>query len=435
MEPSGDPSALRTREQDLRRRMATLSAQLYATAGTSSALREPAVIRSTPDLEFSLRRSQEEYVQILDLIRRDDKEYAETIAPTIPDLGDVSQRLAPSEAFVEYLVTESVTLAVVVTSENSQVLILDIAREPLADLVRFARGAIERRRTGSEADLWVAPLRRLYAELVQPIESEGLLEGKTRLIIVPHAELYYLPFQALITAPDRVEFMVERWAIGYAPSAAVWTHLSDRPAGRRGGLLAMAPRPTILPGSRQEVKAVSDLMGDQVLTLIGEQATEQIFRDTAGNYGVLHLATYGSLNRTNPLFSWLDLAPGASNDGRLEVHEVYGIRLHARLVVLSACETALGTGSQTNAPSGDDWVGLTRAFLTAGADNVVASLWRVEDLATAELMQRFYVRLGEGISFSDALADAQRALLEDPDTEHPFYWAGFSLVGETRGSL
>jgi CHAT domain-containing protein len=434
-DPSGDPSALRTQEQDLRRRMITLSAQLYASAGAATALREPAVTLSTPDLGSALRSTQEEYSRVLDLIRREDEEYAETIAPAIPDLDDLRSRLADNEAFVEYLMTDSATLAVVVTSEASRVLNLDIGRESVADLISFARAAIERGRTGSEVGLWIAPLRRLYSELMQPIETEGLLDGKTHLTIVPHAELHYLPFQALITAPDRIEFMVERFAIGYAPSAAVWVRLSDRPAGDTSGLLAMAPRAADLPGSAYEVRAVAEYLGDDAHMLVGGEATEQAFRDASGSHRVLHLATYGSLNRSNPLFSWLDLAPGGSDDGRLEVHEVYGLDLHARLVVLSACETALGAGAQTNSPAGDDWVGLTRAFLTAGADNVVASLWRVEDLATAELMRRFYRELGDGASFSDALTIAQRALLHDPDTAHPFYWAGFSLVGETRGSL
>jgi CHAT domain-containing protein len=137
------------------------------------------------------------------------------------------------------------------------------------------------------------------------------------------------------------------------------------------------------------------------------------------------------MNRANPLFSWIDLAP-IGDDGRFEVHEIYGLELDARLVVLSACETGLGGGALTSAPAGDDWVGLTRAFLTAGADNVLASLWRVEDLATARLMERFYADLLSGASLPEALAASQRSLIRDQDTAHPFYWAGFSLVGEAR---
>ena len=434
--PAGDPSELRAREQDLRRRMAALSAQLYATADAPPALREPVVTQSASDLEAALYRTQDEYARVIGLVREADAGYADLVAPSLPVLDDVESRLSPDEVFVEYVVAESSTLAVVITAERSGVLMLDIGREQLADLISFARGAIERQRTGSEADLWVAPLRRLHAELMAPIGAAGWLDGKSTLLVAPHAELHYLPFQALIVSRDEIEFLIERLAIAYAPSASVWVRLSDRPqSGPSDAVLALAPRPDDLPGSGYEVRAISHLMEEHVTTLVGRQATEDAFRKAAGQSDVLHLATYGSLNRANPLFSWLDLAPGEAGDARLEVHEVYGMQLDARLVVLSACETALGAGTQTNAPAGDDWVGLTRAFLTAGADNVVASLWRVEDLATAQLMQSFYRELDQGAPIVDALANAQRTLIKEAKAKDPFYWAGFSLVGEARGSL
>ena len=125
----------------------------------------------------------------------------------------------------------------------------------------------------------------------------------------------------------------------------------------------------------------------------------------------------------------MDLAAGGEQDGRLEVHEVFGLRLAADLVVLSACQTGLGSGALADVPAGDDWVGLTRAFLHAGAARVVATLWPVDDWASAALMERFY----EGYQAQDdaarALALAQRALLAAPATAHPFYWAGFVSVG------
>jgi len=416
--------------------MAALSAQLYAAAESPPSLREPSVARSASDLEAALYRTQDEYSRVIDLVREADAGYADLVAPSLPTLGEVGSRLSAGEVFVEYLVTGSSTLAVVITSEASDVLTLDIGREQLADLVAFARGAIERQRTGSDADLWTAPLRRLYFALIAPIESAGWLDGKTTLLVAPHAELHYLPFQALIASRDRLEFLVENVAIAYVPSASVWLRLSDRPhSGSIDRLLALAPRADDLPGSGYEVQAITGLFGGEAIALVLAEATEEAFREAAGGANVLHLATYGTMNRANPLFSWLDLAPGEFGDARLEVHEVYGMELDARLVVLSACETALGAGTQTNAPAGDDWVGLTRAFLAAGADNVVASLWRVEDLATAELMERFYRELREGLPVVDALATAQRALILDPNAAHPFYWAAFSLVGEARGSL
>jgi CHAT domain-containing protein len=163
--------------------------------------------------------------------------------------------------------------------------------------------------------------------------------------------------------------------------------------------------------------------------LTNGSATEQVFRTTVQRYGIVHLATYGVLNQHNPLFSFVELNRGGDSDGRLEVHEVFGLSLNARLLVLSACQTALASGAVSDVPAGDDWVGLVRAFLGAGAENVIATLWAVEDRSTARLMERMYRRLRAGNAEVAALSQAQRETLRNPATRGPFHWAGFVLVG------
>jgi CHAT domain-containing protein len=116
------------------------------------------------------------------------------------------------------------------------------------------------------------------------------------------------------------------------------------------------------------------LYGRQATVLTNGAASEAAFRAAASRYGVVHLATYGVLNKLNPLFSYVALNPAEDADGRLEVHEVFGLELKARLLVLSACQTALGSGLVSAVPAGDDWVGLVRAFLGVGAANVIATL-------------------------------------------------------------
>jgi len=165
------------------------------------------------------------------------------------------------------------------------------------------------------------------------------------------------------------------------------------------------------------------------LVLTAGGATEDAFRREAPQRRIVHLATYGVLNKHNPLFSFVELAPGGGQDGRLEVHEVFGLHLTADLVVLSACETGVGSGALADVPAGDDWVGLVRAFLHAGAAHVVATLWRVDDWATEALMERFYEGLATGAEPARALALAQRALVGAAATAHPRYWAGFVAVG------
>jgi CHAT domain-containing protein len=110
------------------------------------------------------------------------------------------------------------------------------------------------------------------------------------------------------------------------------------------------------------------------------------------------------------------------------VHEVLSLHLAADLVVLSACQTGLGSGTLADVPAGDDWVGLTRAFLHAGASHVVATLWPVDDWATAALMEPFYQSYVAGADPARALATAQRELIARGTTSHPFYWAGFLVA-------
>jgi CHAT domain-containing protein len=195
----------------------------------------------------------------------------------------------------------------------------------------------------------------------------------------------------------------------------------------------MAPRVSELPGSRYEVEVIGRLFGEGATVLIGPEASEEVFREKAHEFDFIHLATFGRLNKTNPLFSFMELAGTSSEPGFLEAHEVFDHDLRTRLLTLSACQSGLGSGGLWDVPPGDDWVGLTSAFLSAGADNVLASLWQVEDLATAELMQAFYRFLVADQEMPGALASAQRHMLETPDTAHPFYWAGFQLVGEGGG--
>jgi CHAT domain-containing protein len=128
------------------------------------------------------------------------------------------------------------------------------------------------------------------------------------------------------------------------------------------------------------------------------------------------------LEEEAPLFSALLTSPAAGQPSRLSLYEIVGMKLRARLVVLSACETGLG-----KLQGGDEITGLTRTFLTAGADTVVASLWKVSDESTAMLMQEFYRRLGDGLAPAAALRES--ALAVRAKYQHPFYWAPFVVTG------
>jgi CHAT domain-containing protein len=328
-------------------------------------------------------------------------------------------------------------MAFVVTSDTLAALDLNVGRNELVQLVEFVRGVFEPMRGPGADSLWRAPLRRLYRHLIAPLEATGVLQGKRRLVLVPHAELHYLPFAALLEDGGKDRFLIQRYELLETPSASVWLALEAKRSSAATRLLAFAPREEALPGSIREVEAIVRRAGSSGLAVMGEAATEDAFRQQAPNGRVLHLATFGILNKHNPLFSYIELAPGGAHDGRLEVHEIFGLTLRADLVVLSACQTGVGSGSLADIPAGDDWVALNRAFLQAGARRVVATLWSVEDWSTASFMERFYREYSASDDAVHALATAQRDALGVPATSHPFAWAGFVIVGgamPTEGS-
>ena len=247
-------------------------------------------------------------------------------------------------------------------------------------------------------------------------------------MIVPHAELHYVPFEALISrAEDR--YLVQDYSVTYAPSASAWRQLRHRSKSSSARVLAMAPNEAALPGSIAEVTAIRRTLGSVVDVRIGAAADEQTFRNIAADYGIVHVASRGVLNKPNPLFSFIEFAEAQGEDGRLEVHEVYGLALDADLVVLSACQTGLGSGALADVPAGDDWVGLVRAFLIAGARGVIATLWTVEDRSTAVFIEKFYQEVAAGHPYDVALTRAKRSMLVAGDLVHPFYWSGFVFVG------
>jgi CHAT domain-containing protein len=426
-------TAVIVREQDLRRRIAGLELALEDERGADTVRGLPIRTDAAAGARSALDAAQREYAGLLGRVREVASDYGELVHPTTADPAAVAARLAPDQAFVEYLVTDSTTLAFVVRQNAVKAIDLHVGRHMLATAIDFTREAISRGPSGSSAELWRPPLRRLYRLLIEPIEKAGLLGGVRSLVIAPHLELHYLPFAALIASEPSDRFLVERFDIAYAPSASLWMLLSERNGAAHGtGVLAFAPRPDALPASRDEMAALRSVFGTSATVLTSSAATESALRERVANADIVHFATYGVLNKHNPLFSFIELAPDRHDDGHLAVHEVFGLQLRARLVVLSACQTALASGAAADVPDGDDWVGLVRAFLFAGADNVLATLWPVQDRSAASVMRTFYQRLAPGQSFPAALAAAQRQAIGDKRTADPAYWAAFTLVGAAR---
>ncbi len=326
---------------------------------------------------------------------------------------------------------------------------------------------------------YAAVASALYQSVVAP--AAAAIAGK-RLLVVADGALNYVPFQALVTQPTGTDFaslsyLVLTNEVVYAPSASVVAVIRQQARTQGGqGLLIVAdpifdasdPRAKFAAGTMRSgagrlalTSAIGDVASLKIATLrlarlTGTRteaqeiaqlartsgATTDVWLDldaSEGNieqrdlsgYRMLHIATHGLLDAERPQFTGLALAPtgGLDADGFLRVGEVFNLRLGSPLVILSACETGLGKERR-----GEGVIGLTRAFMYAGAPTVGVSLWSVADRSTAELMPDFYGRLltSRATGAPAALRAAQQQMIAGKRYSAPFYWAPFILVGDWK---
>jgi CHAT domain-containing protein/tetratricopeptide (TPR) repeat protein len=346
--------------------------------------------------------------------------------------SEVRAAIQPGETLVEYFAGQERLVAFVVTRDTVRSLVVDVGRDELAGRVRVARDLLGRAGSGvspQESEV----LTGLHARLITPLEQAGLLRGTRRLLVVPHGALTYLPFAGL-KHPGTGRYVIEDYSLLHLPSGAALAAVRARSDGLAGGHrrgYAFAPFPRQLPGTAEELEAFRRSFRDAEARQ-GARATESHLRDALTRGGVVHVATHGVMNTRNPMFSRISLARGgdaAADDGRLEVHELLGLRVRAPLVFLSGCETGAGGAWSTGFVRGDDYATLAQALLFAGARNVLATLWPIADRGAAVLAERFYSHL-RAMPPAEALAAAQRDVMAHPEFGRPFHWAAYLLSGE-----
>jgi CHAT domain-containing protein/tetratricopeptide (TPR) repeat protein len=336
---------------------------------------------------------------------------------------------------------------------NLQVYKLNIKQKDLADLTRRFKERITSRSLGFQE-----LASQLYSLLVKPAQAQ--LQSINNLVIVPDGMLWELPFQALLSAPKR--FLLQDYAISYAPSLTVLKEMQSLSAKRRKGnvqantLLALG-NPAIgtettkkvsavfmdekllpLPEAERQVQALKQIYGSENSKVyIGAEASEDRLKLEAGKYQILHLATHGILNDASPMYSHLVLSQlqgKVSDDGLLEAWEIMKMDLNADLVILSACDTARG-----RVGAGEGMIGLAWALFVAGSPTTVVSQWKVETESNTKLMVAFHQNLKlnsnnakEHSSKAEALQQAALKLMKNKKYSHPFYWAAFVIVGDAN---
>jgi CHAT domain-containing protein len=403
----------------------------------------------TEELEKHLGFLNEEYLKTLDLIKLSNSDYNSLVSVEPSGLPEVQELLSDKNVIIEYWIGEEKSVIWVVTNKVIEAKIIDAGAGKIEKMISDCRTMI---RPGARQEYKVL-LTELYNELILPVEPE--INDHESLYIIPHRSLHFLPFQALIDPTGR--YLIEKFTVSYAPSSSVLKQCSLKESHINKDFLGMALGNisigdlSPLPGTKAELNQIIQLYPGATVKYENE-TSETYFKTEAKNHNILHLATHGSLNSRRPMDSYLLMPPDDNNDGQLTVSEIFDLNLQSKLVVLSACKTGLGILS-----TGDELIGLSRAFIYAGTPAIIVSLWSVEDASTAVLMTRLHQYYSAGYRLQDALASAQRDLINDnfrasvsrsagdlvwddalkfeietgnkSKEKNPFFWAPFILIG------
>ncbi len=348
-----------------------------------------------------------------------------------PTLGEVRRVLRDTDAFVSYVPVGDRLGALVLRRDSASFVSLDTSIDDLwhlAESLLFEAELSVRRvvRSGTFADpageeSLRGGFRRLYQATIEPIE--GQLNGATRLLISPHGPLNAVTFNA---AFDGAQYLVERREIAFVPSASLLVTPGPRPDESDTGLTSIGFSDAAAPRAEHEADRVADAWSAKAST--GREATSAAFANAFARSRVVHVASHARFPAGQPLDAGMLLA-----DGWLTARRVYEMRSRGALVVLGSC----GAGRSV-VEVGDEFLGLSRAFLTAGASGVVAPMWSAGDAFSERFMQQFHASLRTGgndigrfvAEPAAALAQAQRASILQKHS--PALWASFTMIGRER---
>lgn len=393
---------------------------------------------------LSLRDQYDQFIESLE--QRFPSYYSLKYSVAEVSLTRIQEQIQPGEeAWISYFMGEEASYAFVIKHDQLDWHKIDASAQ-IGENVQALREALQQNK-GQATRLGLVSYQ-LFEQLLTPL---GQLPAQ--VVIIPDGILGYLPFDLLLTRQPEPEesfrdlpYLLRERQLSYAYSANLHLIELRKPAKPRfrTRLAAYAPsfpslgsntfaetREQVAPlaHNQTEIRSLRQYFPSQMF--LSEEASEASFKQNAGSFDIVHIASHALVNDQNPLYSHIRFSQGGDSieDGVLELAELFNLRLNAELVVLSACETGLGKLQR-----GEGILSLARGMSYAGANSVLTSLWQVNDAATADLMQGFYAHLDRGLSKDAALRNAKLDYLQASDQlgAHPYYWASFVPIGDMR---
>jgi len=450
----GISSELQVLEQDLKSETDTYKKKLYE----EKQRLEPSQDKLS-DLQEKVFYLSQQLDSLDQIIREQFPEYAEKYDNEVIDLVGVMERLDDDQVLIEYSLCDTCLFIFVVSKEDFLIshLPIDSAfRSNIDILSQFLRDNRFNNNTINDYRTYVDAAYSLYKIFLQPLE--GIIEGK-KLLIIPDGELGYIPFEALLTSDPEGEtmeyrtlpYLIHKYRTNYSYSATLFFSDDGKREEAQEQLLAFAPTyenvedidSNKFPANRDfstdlvplryissEIQNIGQIV--ECNSYEGYDATEQVFKEKAAQYDILHLAMHTLINDENPMYSQLVFTLNndteEENDGLLNAYEIFNMQLSARMAVLSACNTGYGKLQR-----GEGIMSMARGFIHAGVPSIIMTLWAVEDQSGSILMSKFYQNLVEGMLIDEALREAKLQYLQEADQvgAHPYLWSGYVSIGST----
>ncbi|AXT52206.1 CHAT domain-containing protein [Aquimarina sp. BL5] len=437
----GLPSKLNEVEKNLRVNKAFYQSKINEEFSKKE--RDSVKITSYESELFNISRKQDSLTKVLE--KNYPKYHQLKYKNEVISVADVQEKLDDKKTLLEFFTADSITYAF--TISKSKIAVMELSTPKLDEQIEQFRSSITK-----NYDAYKEISYRLYQTLVAPIKQE--LVGN-QLIIVPDGSLWHLNFDLLLTEenasnnPKTGPYFLKEYAISYANSATLlfgdqqeqiiskeqqeclafsFSSGDTISTTRNVSLKAFRNLGMDLPGTREEIKAIANIVDGQYF--YGSEATEQNFKEHAGAYNILHLALHGDVDNERPENSRLYFTKSKDTieDNYLYSHELFALDIPAELTVLSACNT--GTGKIAK---GEGIMSLGNAFQYAGTKSLLLTNWEVSDETTPKIMEYFYTNLKEGKNKAEALQQAKLQFLTttNEETYHPYYWGGFYLLGDT----
>ncbi|MHB1051394.1 MAG: CHAT domain-containing protein, partial [Bacteroidota bacterium] len=462
---AGIPDSLLGMENDLLRQIAFLDIQMQKSAEHKDAGSSHSELSAQ---KFDLRAR---HARLMELFEREYPEYFELkYARNAATVREIQSAIGRETTVIQYLTGTREIYAFALSGERLTVKVLPNTGRINQLVARFT-AALRHYDEGEYRSSGTA----LYQAIVRPLEYS--IAAAKNIVFIPDGNLHYVPFDALPMTPvpgaatdiTSIRYLITQYAVSYSYSAAFYMKMhagAEREKDHQRSFAGFAPvfrdsvkngdflanrsfveesgitdhrsitldgrRFNELPYSEQEIGSIARSFEARTMphkTFLHTDATETNFKRQSKGYDIVHVATHGFINESNPklsaiLFSQPSSA-GMEDDGILYMSETFNLDLDADLVVLSSCESGVGALVQ-----GEGMMALTRGLFYAGARNIIYSLWKVSDKQTYLLMDRFYTELHSGKSYAAALRQAKISMIASKESAFPAKWSGFVLMGE-----